>query len=78
MMQVSWNRSSSSPFITANWLAAPGQQWTVPIGGGLGRLFKISDQPVSASIQGFYNVIRPDGSPTWQLRAFFSLLFPER
>ena len=69
---------TSSPFITANWLAAPGQQWTVPIGGGLGRLFKIGDQPVSASIQGFYNVIGPDGSPTWQLRAFFSLLFPER
>ena len=44
---------TSSPFITANWLAAPGQQWTVPIGGGLGRLFKIGDQPVSAYDLGF-------------------------
>ena len=69
---------TSSPIMTANWLAAPGQQWTVPIGGGFGRLFKLGDQPVSASIQGFYNVVRPDGAPTWQMRLFFSLLFPER
>ena len=41
---------TSSPVITANWLAAPGQQWTVPIGGGFGRIFKLGDQPVSAQI----------------------------
>jgi hypothetical protein len=43
---------TSSPLITANWLAAPGQQWTVPIGGGIGRIFKLGDQPVSAYISG--------------------------
>jgi opacity protein-like surface antigen len=70
---------TSSPEITANWLAAPGQQkWTVPVGGGIGRIFKIDDQPVSASIAGYYNAVRPTGSPSWQLRAFLSLLFPER
>ena len=31
---------TSSPLITANWLAAPGQQWVVPVGGGFGRIFK--------------------------------------
>lgn len=25
-----------------------------------------------------YNVVRPTGTPSWQLRTFFSLLFPER
>jgi hypothetical protein len=69
---------TSSPVITANWLAAPGQQWTVPIGGGFGRIFKLGDQPVSASIAGYYNVVRPDGAPTWQLRTELSLLFPEK
>ncbi len=69
---------TSSPLITANWLAAPGQQWTVPIGGGIGRIFKLGDQPVSAQIQGFYNVTRPTAAPSWQLRAELSLLFPER
>jgi hypothetical protein len=64
--------------ITANWLAAPGQQWVVPVGGGFGRVFKIGDQPVNAQIQGFYNGINPTGAPNWQLRAQLSLLFPEK
>lgn len=69
---------TSSPVITANWLAASGQQWTVPVGGGVGRIFKLGDQPVSAYISGYYNVVRPTGTPNWQLRAELSLLFPER
>ena len=58
--------------------AAPGQQWIVPVGGGFGRLFKVGDQPISAAVQGFYNVVRPDNGPTWTLRVFVSLLFPDR
>jgi len=69
---------TSSPLMTANWLAAPGQQWTVPVGGGLGRVFKLGDQPMSAYVSAYYNAIRPDLAPTWQLRAEISLLFPER
>jgi hypothetical protein len=69
---------TSSPLITADWLAASDQRWTVPIGGGIGRVFKLGDQPVSAYVSGYYNVIRPDGSPNWQLRTELSLLFPER
>jgi opacity protein-like surface antigen len=69
---------TSSPVITADWLAAPGQRWTVPIGGGFGRIFKLGDQPVSANIAGYYNAVCPTGAPNWQLRAQLSLLFPER
>jgi opacity protein-like surface antigen len=68
---------TSSPVITANWLAAPDQRWIVPIGGGFGRIFRIGEQPVSANIAGYYNVVRPTGAPSWQLRAELSLLFPE-
>ena len=35
---------SSSPVITANWSADSSQQWTIPIGGGFGRVFKRSQQ----------------------------------
>jgi hypothetical protein len=55
-------------------LASPGQEWTVPIGGGFGRIFKIGDQPVSANVAGYYNVIRPDGT----IRTELTLLFPEK
>jgi hypothetical protein len=34
---------TTSPLITANWLAGPGLRGTVPIGGGFGRIFKIGD-----------------------------------
>ena len=50
-------RYTSSPIVTADWTAAPGQQWTVPVGGGFGRVFKVGDQPIDASVQGFYNVV---------------------
>jgi hypothetical protein len=69
---------TSSPLITANWLAASDQRWLVPIGGGFGRIFRIGDQPVSANIAGYYNVVHPTLAPNWQLRAELSLLFPER
>ncbi len=68
---------TSSPIITADWNAAPGQQWTVPLGGGFGRLFKVGDQPVQALVQGFYNVVHPDNTGTWSMRAQLSLLFPK-
>jgi opacity protein-like surface antigen len=67
---------TSSPVITSNWLAPSGQQWTVPIGGGFGRLFKVADQPMSANVAGYYNVVHPTGTSDWQLRAQLSLLFP--
>ena len=49
----------SSPVITANWEANSDNRWTVPIGGGIGRIFKIGDQPVNAQLTA-YNVVTPD------------------
>jgi opacity protein-like surface antigen len=69
---------TTAPVITANWLATPGEKWTVPIGGGFGRVFRVGDQPVNASISGYYNAIRPTGTADWQLRIQVSLLYPEK
>jgi opacity protein-like surface antigen len=69
---------TSAPVITSNWLAAPGQQWTVPVGGGFGRVFRVGDQPVNAQVQGFYNVAHPTGTAAWQLRFELALLFPDK
>jgi opacity protein-like surface antigen len=68
---------TSSPIITANWLATSGQRWTVPLGGGVGRVFKIDGQAYNASIAAFYNVVHPDNTPNWQLRISLALLFPK-
>lgn len=69
---------TSSPIITANWEADSANRWTLPIGGGIGRVFKIGRQPVNAQISGYYNVMTPDDTgANWQLRTQFTFLFPE-
>jgi hypothetical protein len=70
---------TSSPVITANWEADSDERWTVPFGGGIGRVFNIGSQPVNAQIQAFSNVITPDnGGANWQLRAQMTFLFPQK
>lgn len=69
---------TSAPIITANWLAASGEKWTVPVGGGFGRLFKIGHQPLNVQLQAFYNVVKPTIGPDWSVRAQLQLLFPAR
>ena len=67
---------SSSPIITVNWNGERAQKWTVPVGGGFGRVFTLGKQPVNVSGQLYYNAIRPVGASSWDLRLSFSLLFP--
>jgi len=67
-----------SPIITANWKAqGSGNEWTVPLGLGIGQIFKIDKQPVNAQISAYYNVARPEYAPNWQLRIQFAFLFPK-
>jgi hypothetical protein len=68
---------TSSPIITANWEARGSQVWTVPMGGGVGKLFKIGRLPVNTQISGYYNVVRPDFSNNWQIRAQVQFMFPK-
>jgi len=67
----------SNATITADWRVDTDDRWTVPVGGGFGRVFKIAKQPVSLSAQAFYNVVTPSDGPhlTWIVQ--FSLLFPQ-
>ncbi|MGB5408678.1 MAG: neuromedin U, partial [Thiogranum sp.] len=58
----------SAPIITANWNAASGQKWRVPLGGGFGRALSRDRAPVNVSLQLYWNVIRPDGAPDWLAR----------
>jgi hypothetical protein len=68
----------SSPVITSNWAATSSDRWTVPVGGGIGRRFKIDNQLVNTRIQALYNVARPDLAPRCQLQVQVQLLFLNR
>jgi len=69
---------TSSPIITANWEADSDNTWTVPFGGGFGRLFRIGKLPVNTQVQAYYNVEKPDDlGPDWTLRFQVQFLFPK-
>ena len=69
----------TSPIITANWVADSASDiWTVPVGAGAGKVFKIGKQSFSGSASYFYNVAKPAiVGPDWTLRIALTFLFPE-
>jgi hypothetical protein len=69
---------TSAPIITANWEASSSNKWTIPFGGGVGKVFRIGTQPINASVQAYYNVRQPDFGADWQLRLQLQFLFPQR
>jgi len=68
---------TSAPIMTANWKADSGNKWTIPVGGGVGKIFKIGKQNLNAQAQAFYNVEKPENGPDWQLRLQLQFLFPK-
>jgi hypothetical protein len=79
----------SSPILTANWDAAKGNQWTVPLGMGGGKLFRLRELPggdnlgelgklpVNVSLDAYANAVKPDFAAAWQLRFQIQFLFPK-
>jgi len=68
---------TTAPILTVNWKAENSQQWTVPVGGGVGKIFHLGKLPVNTQISAYYNVVRPDFGPNWQIRAQVQLMFPK-
>src|SRR6266849_6200135 len=68
---------SLAPIITANWKASRGNVWTVPFGGGIGRITKFGAQPVSLLAQFYGNAVHPANTPAWTMRLQISFLFPK-
>ena len=78
----------SGPLMTANWAAKAGDIWTVPLGGGVGKLLKlgqilpleghkIANLPFTTEIQAYGLVAKPEDGAKWQLRFQLSFLFPD-
>ncbi len=57
---------TSAPILTVDWNADSGQQWTVPIGGGVGKIFHLGKLPVNTQISAYYNAVKPDFGANWQ------------
>jgi hypothetical protein len=68
---------TSSPIMTANWEESSGNKWTVPVGAGVGKIFRIGKQPFNTSAQVFYNVEKPQNVGDWAMRLQVQLMFPK-
>jgi hypothetical protein len=68
---------TSSPIITADWKADSGQKYTVPVGGGIGHIFHLGKLPVNTQLAAYYNAVKPDFGPNWQIRFQVQLMFPK-
>jgi hypothetical protein len=68
---------SSAPVVTANWEADSDNTWTVPVGGGVGKIIKIGKLPLNCSLRAYYNVEKPDFGADWQLQFQVQFLFPK-
>ena len=61
--------------MVANWLSNSEQRWTVPIGAGVGKLFKIGKNAINSRLGGYYNPVTPDAGPTWSMNFSVEFIF---
>ena len=76
-LQSGWYLTSS-PIWTSNWNADSSERWTIGLGGGFGKLFKIGNQPINAKVQAFYNVEKPTLAPDWSTVFTLQFVFPKK
>jgi len=67
----------SAPIVTADWTADHSNQWTIPVGGGIGKVVHCGKLPVNLSTQFYYNVEKPRTGADWSLRFVMQFLFPK-
>jgi hypothetical protein len=68
---------TSSPILTADWEKRRNDRWTVPVGGGVGKIVHFENLPVNVYAQLFRNVESPDGTTHWSARLQVQFLFPK-
>jgi hypothetical protein len=80
---------TTSPIVTANWNSTGtgeaatgddttgGNTWTLPFGGGVGRIMRLGFQPVNLSGAFYVNAIHPQGGSPWNMRLQIALLYPK-
>lgn len=68
---------TSAPLMTADW-EADGEQWTVPVGGGFGRVVHLGKQAVNFKAAVYGNVIKPDNGSDYNVQLTATFMFPKK
>jgi hypothetical protein len=81
---------TSAPIITANWNSkasgeaangndtTAGSVWTIPFGGGAGRIMRLGYQPVNIAVNFYGNAVHPPGASNWGMQIQIALLYPKK
>jgi hypothetical protein len=73
---ANWNSTGSGEAATGNDTTG-GNTWTLPFGGGVGRIMRLGFQPVNLSATFYGNAIHPQGGSPWNMRLQIALLYPK-
>lgn len=65
-----------SPVMTCNW-DADDDEWTIPVGGGVGKIFRFGQMPVDMRLSAYWLVEAPESAPDWYTEFQVKLLFPK-
>jgi len=68
---------TSAPLFSANWEAEKDNRWTVPLGGGIGRVFKLDKKAIAIDVGAYYNVEKPRFANDWYSQILVNFLFPK-
>jgi len=66
-----------APLITANWEAPSGEQWTVPLGGGISQVLPMKGIFLNIGAQYYANVVHPTLGPTSSFRFVIAAAIPK-
>ena len=71
-------KPTTTPMMTANWNAPSSDRWTITIGGGVGKVFKVGGQNMRAQLKDFHKIEKPSGGPDWALQFTLQFVFPRK
>jgi hypothetical protein len=64
------------PIVTANWMAASGEEWSIPWGAQFSKVTHLGGRPANLLAGYYYYSEHPTGAADYQVRLQVNLLFP--
>jgi hypothetical protein len=68
---------NTSPTMSYNWEASSDETWTIPLGGGIGKVMRFGGKPVDLRLSAYWNVEATQSAPDWFIEFQIKLLFPK-
>lgn len=68
---------NTSPTMSYNWDAAGSDAWTIPVGGGIGKIVRFGGMPVDLRLSAYWHAKAPESASEWFTELQFKFIFPK-